>query len=208
MSFEHGACLGIPGLTAAQLICMQSKIEEKTIFISGGNGAVGHLAIQIAKYRGAQIIATSRASQGKKLKDLGADFVLDYADPELDKKVLECAPSGVDYAVEVEFGENINIIPKVMRAMGTVSIYGSGKNMNPKFPFGEYLFKSLTLNVILVYIMPMPVRKRLIKIIHDAYKNNALSPSIDSIYELGDCAKAHEQVMKPGRNGIVLLKID
>ena len=65
MSFEHGACLGIPGLTAAQLICMQSKIEEKTIFISGGNGAVGHLAIQIAKYRGAQIIATSRASQGK-----------------------------------------------------------------------------------------------------------------------------------------------
>ena len=208
MSFEHGACLGIPGLTAAQLICMQSKIEEKTIFISGGNGAVGHLAIQIAKYRGAQIIATSRASQGKKLKNLGADFVLDYADPELDKKVLECAPNGVDYAVEVEFGENINIIPKIMRAMGTVSIYGSGKNMNPKFPFGEYLFKSLTLNVILVYIMPMPVRKRLIKIIHDAYINKALSPSIDSIYELGDCAKAHEQVMKPGRNGTVLLKID
>ena len=131
-----------------------------------------------------------------------------YADPELDKKVLECAPNGVDYAVEVEFGENINIIPKIMRAMGTVSIYGSGKNMNPKFPFGEYLFKSLTLNVILVYIMPMSVRKRLIKIIHDAYINNALSPSIDSIYELGDCAKAHEQVMKPGRNGTVLLKID
>ena len=79
MSFEHGARLGIPGLTAAQLICMQSKIEEKTIFISGGNGAVGHLAIQIAKYRGAQIIATSRASQGKKLQDLGADFVLDLS---------------------------------------------------------------------------------------------------------------------------------
>ena len=133
---------------------------------------------------------------------------MDYADPELEKKVLECAPNGVDYAVEVEFGENINIIPKIMRAMGTVSIYGSGKNMNPQFPFGEYLFKSLTLNVILVYIMPMPVRKRLIKIIHDAYLKHALFPSIDSIYELGDCAKAHEQVMKPGRNGTVLLKID
>ena len=133
---------------------------------------------------------------------------MDYADPELDKKVLECAPNGVDYAVEVEFGENINIIPKIMRAMGTVSIYGSGKNMNPQFPFGEYLFKSLTLNIILVYLMPTRRRKRLIKIIHDAYVKHALFPSIDSIYELGDCAKAHEQVIKPGRNGTVLLKID
>ena len=208
MSFEHGACLGIPGLTAAQLIFMQSKIEGKTVFISGGNGAVGHLAIQLAKYRGAKIITTARADKDKKLKDLGADFVLDYADPELDKKVLECAPKGVDYAVEVEFGENIAMLPKIMRAMGTVSIYGSGKNMTPQFPFGEYLFKSLKLNIILVYLIPMPLRKRLIKIIHDAYNNNALSPSIDSIYKLVECAKAHEQVMKPGRNGTVLLRID
>jgi len=108
----------------------------------------------------------------------------------------------------VEFGENINIIPKIMRTMGTVSIYGSGKNMNPQFPFGEYLFKSLTLNMILVYLMPTLLRKRLINIIHDAYVKNALSPSIDRIYEFGDFAKAHEQVMKPGRNGTVLLKID
>ena len=75
MSFEHGACLGIPGLTAAQLICMQSNIEEKTIFISGGNGAVGHLAIQLAKYRGAQIIATARAGKVEKLKDLGLSLI-------------------------------------------------------------------------------------------------------------------------------------
>ena len=207
MSFEHGACLGIPGLTAAQLTCMQSNIEGKTVFISGGNGAVGHLAIQLAKYRGAKIITTARPGITKRLKDFGADFVLDYADNKLDQKVLECAPNGVDLAVEVEFGENIEMIPKIMRPMGTVFIYGSGKNMNPQFPFGDYLFKGLKLDIILVYLMPLTIRKKLIKVIHDAYTNKALSPSIDSVYDLHDCAKAHEQVMKPGRNGTVLLKI-
>ena len=53
------------------------SLKRSTIFISGGNGAVGHLAIQLAKYRGAQIIATARAGKVEKLKDLGADFVLD-----------------------------------------------------------------------------------------------------------------------------------
>ena len=147
MSFEHGACLGIPGLTAAQLICTQSKIEGKAIFISGGSGAVGHLAIQLAKYRGAKVITTARPGRNNRLKDLGADFVLDYNDDKLDQKVLECAPRGVDLAVEVEFGKNIGMIPKIMRPMGTVFIYGSGKNMTPQFPFGEYLFKSLKLNL-------------------------------------------------------------
>ncbi len=207
MSFEHGACLGIPGLTAAQLTCTQSEIEGKYIFISGGNGTVGHLAIQLAKYRGAVIITTARPGKTKKLKDLGADFVLDYSDANLYQKVLECAPSGVDFAVEVEFGENIGIIPKIMRPLGTVFIYGSGKNMNPRFPFGDYLFKGLKLDIILVYLMPPQLRKKLIKVIHNAYINNAFSPAIDSVYDLNDCAKAHEQVMKSGRNGTVLLKI-
>ena len=208
MSFEHGACLGIPGLTAAQLICTQSKIEGKTIFISGGSGAVGHLAIQLAKYRGARVITTARPGRNNRLKDLGADFVLDYNDDKLDQKVLECAPRGVDLAVEVEFGKNIGMIPKIMRPMGTVFIYGSGKNMTPQFPFGEYLFKSLKLNLVLVYLMPMRLRKKLINVLHDAYVNNALAPSIDIIYDFSECAKAHERVMKPGRNGAVLLKID
>ena len=102
MSFEHGACLGIPGLTAAQLICTQSKIEGKAIFISGGNGAVGHLAIQLAKYRGAKVITTARPGRNNRLKDLGADFVLDYNDDKLDQKVLECAPRGVDLDFLIE----------------------------------------------------------------------------------------------------------
>ena len=79
--------------------------------------------------------------------------------------------------------------------------------MNPKFPFGDYLFKGLKLDIILVYLTPISVRAKLIKVIHDAYTNNALFPSIDSVYCLRDCAKAHEQVMKPGRNGAILLKI-
>ena len=207
MSFEHGACLGIPGFTAAQLISLQSSIKGKSIFISGGNGAVGHIAIQLAKFHGAKIITTARPGKTSRLKDLGADFVLDYTDDKLHEKVLECAPGGVDLAVEVEFGENIEMIPKIMRPMGKVCVYGSGKNMNPKFPFGDYLFKGLRIDIILVYLMPLRVRAKLIEVIHYAYTNNALLPSIDSIYDLRDCAKAHEQVMKPGRNGAILLKI-
>ena len=58
MTFQEGATMGIPGLTAAQGVFGSGSVKGQILLVSGGNGAVGHLAIQLAKWGGAKVIST------------------------------------------------------------------------------------------------------------------------------------------------------
>ena len=207
MSFETGACLGIPGLTAAYCTLGDGTLKGKTVFISGGAGAVGHNCIQLAKWTGAKIIATGSEARFDHISNAGADHILDYRDPDLVKKVLELSPSGVDRAIEVEFGENVNLLHQITKANGSISLFGGAKNMNPVFPFGPYLFKALKINIALIYILPEEDRKLAIRYLHDAHTDGALNTAIGKIFNLEDCADAHDATLEPGRTGSVLLKV-
>ena len=207
MSFETGACLGIPGLTAAYCTLGDGTLKGKTVFISGGAGAVGHNCIQLAKWAGAKIIATGSEARFDHISNAGADHILDYRDPDLVKKVLELSPTGVDRAIEVEFGENVNLLHQITKANGSISLFGGAKNMNPVFPFGPYLFKALKINIALIYILPEEDRKLAIKYLHDAHKDGALNTAIGKIFSLEECAEAHDSTLEPGRTGSVLIKI-
>ena len=207
MSFETGACLGIPGLTAAYCTLGDGRLKDKMVFISGGAGAVGHNCVQLAKWSGAKVIATGSESGFDHISNAGADHVLDYRDPNLVERVLELSPNGVDRAIEVEFGENVNLLHQITKANGSISLFGGAKNMNPVFPFGPYLFKALKINIALIYILPKEDRYKAIKFLHSAHEDGALKLSIEKIFDLEECADAHDSTLSPGRKGSVLLRI-
>ena len=206
MSLETGACLGIPGLTAAHCTLGDGSLAGKKILISGGSGSVGNIAIQLAKWSGAQVIATGSVSGFDHIYRAGADHVFDYSDPELSQKIMEISPLGLDRAIEVEFGQNIDFLHKVMKPYGTISIYGSAKNMVPSIPFGQYLYKAINLDIVLIYILPEPQRKLAIQNLYRAHKEGALETKIETIYNLQDCSLAQDLTLKPGRQGAVLLR--
>ena len=208
VSLEVGATLGIPGLTAAQTVFGGGDVAGKTLLISGGAGAVGHNAVQLAKSGGARVIATSSAAGFERVRAAGADHVFDYADPDLAAKIIEAAGGEViDRAVEVEFGANVELLSQVMAPNGTIAAYGSFIEMTPQLPFGLYLFKALKVDITLVYILPKPARDAAIKRLHAALVDGALVPTIHETLKLSDCARAHDAVMTPGRTGAVLLDI-
>jgi len=207
MSFETGACLGIPGLTASYCTLGDGPVKGKTVFVSGGAGAVGHTCIQLAKWSGANVIASGSENGFEHIRDAGADHVFDYKDPDLSKKILDICPSGVDRAIEVEFGENVNLLHKIVRQNGEISLYGGAKNMNPTFPFGPYLFKALKINIALIYILPKDDRDRAIKALHDAHSDGALKMAIGHVFDFNDFAQSHDATLTPGRKGSVLVKI-
>lgn len=208
VSLEQGAVLGIPGLTAAHTVFGGGDVAGQTLLISGGAGAVGHNAVQLAKWGGATVIATCSGGAVSRVKDAGADHVLDYATPDLAQEIMELTQGqGVDRAVEVEFGENAQMLADVLRPNGSVAAYGSGKAMTPTLPFGSYLFKAITIDVVLIYLLPKPERDAAIARLHAAISQNALNPAIASVHPLADCAKAQNEVMTPGRAGAVLLKM-
>ena len=205
MEFESGATLGIPGLTAAHCVFGGGAVEGQSVLISGGAGSVAHNAIQLAKWGGARVIATASPGSFDRVKDAGADHVLDYSAPDLAKQISAIDPNGIDRAVEVEFGLNAGLLGRVMRPSGTIAAYGSALEMNPVFPFGPYLFKAITVDIVLVYILKPEQRSLAITKLHDAFADGALSPAVHKIYPLQDCVKAHEQIERGGRSGAVLL---
>lgn len=209
VSEETGATLGIPGLTAAHAVLGGGEVSGRTLLVSGGGGAVGFNAVQLARWGGARVIATASPGAAERVRTAGADHVFDYADPDLAAKVLDATGgAGIDRAIEVEFGRNADLLAQAMAPLGTIAAYGSAADMTPALPFGAFLFKALKLDITLVYILPDAARRAAIARLHAALAAGALRPAIDRILPLAQAAAAHETVLTRGRRGAVLLALD
>jgi NADPH:quinone reductase-like Zn-dependent oxidoreductase len=84
LTFQEAAGLSLAGLTAWQaLVETASVMPGQRVFVAAAAGGVGHLAVQIAKLRGAHVIGTASAANHDLLRSLGADEVLDYHTDDL-----------------------------------------------------------------------------------------------------------------------------
>ena len=206
VSLETGATLGIPGLTAAHAVFGGGDVAEKTLLIQGGAGTVGLLAVQLAKRGGAKVIATARGSGTTAAEAAGADAVLDYTRKDLAPAILaQNNGAMVDRIVEVEFGLNAAIDTEVIAPNGTIATFGSAKEMTPTLAFGPMLFKAVTIDILLIYLLPTPQRTHAISLLHAALAQNALTCPIANVYPLKDCAAAHVAVETGDRAGAILV---
>jgi NADPH:quinone reductase-like Zn-dependent oxidoreductase len=97
----HAAALPLVGLTAWQSLVDVAQVGPKQrVLIHAGSGGVGHVAVQIAKARGAHVITTASAGKHEFVRSLGADEVIDYRKVDFAEKV-----SGVDVVLETVGGE-------------------------------------------------------------------------------------------------------
>ncbi|XXX73770.1 NAD(P)-dependent alcohol dehydrogenase [Sorangium sp. So ce134] len=77
-TFEQGAALPVAALTAIAGLRKCGDLTGKTVLVNGATGGVGHLALQIAKAKGARVVAVCSARNADLARSLGADEVLDY----------------------------------------------------------------------------------------------------------------------------------
>jgi NADPH2:quinone reductase len=208
VSFETGAILGIPGLTAGHAVFGNGDVTGQTLLIQGGGGTVGILAVQLAKWGGATVIATCSTADFDACLSAGADHVLDYKDADLATKVI-AANNGnlVDRVIEVEFGLNVDADIAVIKPNGIIAAYGSAKLLAPQIPFFEMLFKAVTLDIILIYLLPLDQRLEIIERLHKALVENALNCRVARLFPLLDTAMAHELVESGVRDGAVLIDL-
>lgn len=206
VSFDTGAQLGIPGLTACHAVFGGGEVVGRTVLVQGGAGTVGLLAVQLAKWGGARVIASCSAHDRTRVEAAGADVVLDYADPDLVAGVLAAnAGKLVDTIIEVEFGPNIATDAELIAPNGRIAAYGSAKDMAPTLPFGPLLFKAATIDIILIYLLPSSERNAAIARLDDALNAGALTCPVAQVFELADCAAAQEAVEAGQRNGAILI---
>ncbi|MEO1640048.1 MAG: NADPH:quinone reductase [Pseudomonadota bacterium] len=207
-SFDEGAVLGIPGMTATHVVLGGGPVDGKTVLVSGGAGTVGRLAVQVAKASGAQVLSTVRGAKGlEAARSAGADHVFDYADGDLATQILDATGGRpVDRIVEVEFGKNAETNAAVIAEGGTIAAYGSAKDMTPVMPFYPLMFKAVMIDLVLVYLLTPEVRSKAITALTGLLESDALDLRIAHVLDLADCAAAHDIVASGQRDGAVILR--
>lgn len=208
ISMQTGAVLGIPGLTAAHAVFGGGDVLGQTLLIQGGAGTVGLLAVQLAKWGGARVIATARGDGLVAAENAGADVVLNYSDLDLGQRILAANDGAqVPRIIEVEFGLNVGTDAEVIAPNGTIAAYGSAQDMAPSLPFGPLLFKAATIDILLIYLLPADQRDVAIKHLHDALTAGALTCPVAQTFPLADAAAAHEAVEAGARSGAILVEV-
>lgn len=208
ISLETGASLGIPGLTACHAVFGSGDVAGQTVLVQGGAGMVGQLAVQLARWGGAKVIATARGTGVDVAQAAGADVVLDYADPDLAAAILTAnGGQPVDRIVEVEFGINTRVDAAVIKRNGVIAAYGSAKNMTPELPFFELLFKAVTIDIVLIYLLEAAPRTQAIARLNAAMTEGALNIPVAQIFPLAETADAHVAVEEANRQGAILVDV-
>jgi NADPH2:quinone reductase len=207
LSFAQGATLGIPAMTAWCCLFCDGPIAGKTVLVTGGAGAVGHYAVQLAKWGGARVIATvSSAAKAEQARLAGADLVVNYKTEDVVAKALAFTDRrGVDRVVDVDFGGNIATTLKLMAMNSTIAIYATNGNRNPVVPMRELMERCIGLRTLVLFALPPPL---LAAAQADITKWLAAGVRIHNIagqFALKDTAKAHLAVEKGDKLGTVIV---
>ncbi len=206
ISFEAGACLGIPALTAWHAIDIAGTQKGTTLLIAGGAGAVAHYAIQFAKARGATVIATvSSAEKAKAARDAGADHTIDYKTENVGERVAALTKGGVDAVIEVDLTANAYLLPSVLRPRGTLVVYGTGPQV--QFPGSFCLVNNITVKFLLVYELTEDERNRAISDITRKLEANTLKHNVAKTFPLAEIVAAHECVEQGRAIGNVVVQV-
>jgi NADPH2:quinone reductase len=208
ISFEEGACLGIPAMTAFHAVELAEPVKGATLLVAGGAGAVSQYAIQFAKMRGATIIATvSSADKAKIAIEAGADHCIDYRNEDVGARVMDLTGKrGVDAVIEMNVTANAKLLPGVLRPKGSVIIYGIA-GPEAAIPAAFCLVNSIRLQFFLVYELDAAERTRAVAGINAALEAGKLVNRVaQPTYRLDDIASAHEAVEK-GTIGNVVVRV-
>lgn len=208
-SFDVGACLGIPAMTAHRCVFGDGPIASQTVLITGGAGRVGFYAIQWAKAAGARVIATaSNDSDRQACLDVGADAVCNHREPDWGASVLANNDGqAIDRVVEVEFGVNLEQVLSCIKTGGIISTYSSSQMGQPQLPFVRMMFMDITIHLVIVYAMPELAKTEAVVAINLALERGDLKHRVAEALPYLDMASAHETIENGAVRGCVIARM-
>ena len=210
VSFQAGACMGIPGLTALQAVRIAGDVRGKTVLVTGASSAVGQYVTQMLKRLGATVIGTvGSEAKAAHAKAAGADHCLFYKTEDVVSRVKALTGGkGVDAIIDLDFSTTIQWMAQgVMRPHGHLVCYGSNPPADISVSFRPMLFNSFTLSFFLVYELTPQDREARVNELSAMLKHNQLSHTIAAEYKLAEVVNAHEAVESGQLIGNVVVRL-
>jgi NADPH:quinone reductase len=218
-SFELGAALGIPFLTAHRCLTLAEALPDRlgagsltghTVLVQGGAGAVGNAAIQLARWADATVITTVSSPQKAQLAAAaGADHVVNYREQDVVAEVRKIAPKGVQAIVEVSAATNAAIDAQVIGMHGAIAMYADDGGAEITVPVRSQMGPNARWQFVLVYTEPERAKALGIEDVATAVAEGAIRVGEDAglplhVFPLAETAAAH-QAVQDGVVGKVLV---
>jgi len=191
-TFEEAAAVPCAALTAWQAIVDSGKLSSgQTVLIHGGSGGVGSFAIQIAKARGARVIATASTHNQETLKQLGADVAVDYT-----QQKFEDIAKDVDIVLDTVGGDTLARSYKVLKKGGFIATLVARLD---KSELEKHGIRGESIGV-----TPNAAELAQLAELIDAKK---IRPLVSQVLPLSEARKAHEQAATGHTRGKIVLKV-
>ena len=220
-SFELGAALGIPFLTAHRCLTLAESLPDRigpgsltghTVLVQGGAGAVGNAAVQLARWADATVIATvSSPAKAQLAAAAGADHVIDYRQQDVVAEVRRIVPHGVDAVVEVNPGVNAAADAEVVAQHGAVAMYAADAGTEVTIPVRSQMSVNARWQFVMVYTVPARAKALAVEDVNAAVLDGAVRVGREAglplhVFPLADTAEAHRAVQE-GAVGKVLIDV-
>jgi NADPH:quinone reductase-like Zn-dependent oxidoreductase len=182
----EAAALPMGGLSAWQGLFVHGGLAEgQRVLIHGAAGGVGHLACQLASWRGAYVITTATGAAAEAARGFGAHEVVDRATTRFEDVVRP-----VDLVFDTVGGDALARSGSVLREGGRIV------SVAEEPPEGMEA----------TYFIVEANREQLVELAR-LVEEGALRPAIDTVLPLADAVAAFERVMAPGKRGKVVLEV-
>lgn len=207
VSFAEGATLGIPCMTAHGCVFAAGPVQGRIVLVTGGAGAVGHYAVQLAAWAGATVIATvSSSEKAARARAGGAHYTIDYRSEDVAARVRDITGGdGVDHVVDVDFGGNLKSVLASVRDGGSIAYYASNGALTPEVPLRTLMAKNLAVYGFVLPTSPHARRKRAQSDIARWVASPGRILSVDGTFPLYETAAAHLSVEQGGKTGTVVV---
>jgi NADPH2:quinone reductase len=221
VSFDVGASLGIPALTAHRCLTVSELgphrlapgvLAGRTVLVAGGAGAVGHAAIQLARWAGARVVTTVSGDDKARLAHAaGANHVVNYRSSDAADQIRRFAPAGVDILVEVAPAANAALDGAVLAPNGTVAAYATDGGSELGLAVGDLMSRNIRYQFVLVYTVPRAAKDEAVAGVVAAVGDGVLPVGADAglplhRFALEQTAEAHGAV-EGGAVGKVLIDV-
>lgn len=203
LSYEEAATLPCAALTAWNALVVSGGLKAGETVVTLGTGGVSVFAVQLAKMFGARVIATTSSdAKGEKLRDLGADEVINYNTREdWDAGVLELTgKTGADHVIEVGGAGTLGSSLKAVRIGGHIAMIGALTGPGNFDPISVFM-KAVRLQGIFVG------SREMLRDLLNAVEVNKLKPVIDRVFAFDQAREALKHMESASHFGKIVISI-
>ncbi|TDO97484.1 NADPH:quinone reductase [Marinomonas balearica] len=207
LSFVEGACLGIPYTTAHRALFGRAHAQAgNKVLVHGATGAVGIATVQLALSSGMHVVASAGSQAGAELlEQLGAHEIIRH-DSENHLAPYQSLDAGFDVIIEMLANHNLDNDLKALAFGGTVAVIGNRGTVeiNPRDLMAR---DAAVVGVALANVKPNEL-KRIAQSMKPLFENGILKPIVRKEYLLAELPNAHEDVLKSGALGNLVITIN